>query len=177
MALKQYILNNETIIFHVMDVRRQIVLGLIVVSVFIFLVTVLVFVFALYSEGQPVPGLLQPFIQYHMQFMVIMGLFGVCSGLVVYSIMNATLEKQEKIVQTNLGIIGKFLTTEDREVVRLLVEKEGMTTQSEIARLPGMSRLKAHRIVKKLEERGIIHVEKYGKINMLRLVDELKGLK
>ena len=82
-----------------MDIRRQITLGIVIVSIFIFLVTVLVFVFALYSEGQAVPGFLQPFIQYHIQFMVLMGVFGVSSGLVVYSILNATREKQEKASQ------------------------------------------------------------------------------
>ena len=159
-----------------MDIRRQITLGIVTVSIFIFLVTVLVFVFALYSQGQPVPMFLSPFIDYHMHFMVLMGLFGVGSGLVVYSILNATIERQEKVVRTNMGIINKFLSQDEREILGLLVSKEGMTTQSEIAKLPGMSRLKAHRIVKKLEGRGIIHVEKYGKINMVRLVDELKGI-
>ncbi len=159
-----------------MDIRQRIVLGLLVVSAFIFLVTILVFVYALYSEGQSVPSILQPFIDYHMHFMVLMGLFGVFSGLVVFSIMNATLEKQKKVVQTNLGIIMKFLSPDDREIVDLLLQKDGRTTQSEIARLPGMSRLKAHRIVRKLEERGIVHVEKYGKINSVRIVDELKGM-
>jgi uncharacterized membrane protein len=159
-----------------MDIRRQITLGIVIVSVFIFLVTVLVFVYALYSEGQQVPGFLQPFIQYHIQFMVLMGVFGVSSGLVVYSILNATIEKQEKAAKTNMGIIMRFLGEDERNILDLLTSKGGMTTQSEISRLPGMSRLKAHRVVRKLEERGIVHVEKNGKINMIRLVDELKGM-
>ena len=147
------------------------------VSVFIFLVTILVFVFALYSQGQEIPRILEPFIEWHMHFMVLMGMFGIFSGLVVYNIMSATLEKQKQLVKTNIGIIMKFLGDDEREIVDLLMRKEGMTTQSEIAKLPGMSRLKAHRVVKKLEERGIVHVEKYGKINMVRIVDELKGMK
>ena len=60
-----------------MDIRRKIVLGLVVVAVFIFLITVLVFVYALASGGEQVPGILQPFLVYHIQFMVIMGFFGV----------------------------------------------------------------------------------------------------
>ena len=159
-----------------MDIRKRIVLGLLVVSTFIFLVTVLVFVFALYSQGQAIPAILQPFISWHMEFMVLMGVFGVFSGLTVFSIMNATIERQKQVVRTNTDIIMKFLTSEDREIVELLLSKQGMTTQSEIARLPGMSRLKAHRVVKKLEDRGIVHVEKYGKINMIRIVDELKKM-
>jgi uncharacterized membrane protein len=157
-----------------MDKRKEIVLGLVIISVFIFLITVLVFVYAISSQGMEVPELLRPFMVYHAHFMVVMGFFGVLSGLIVYSLLNATIEKQKQAVKTNMGIIMKFLSPEDRDVVLLLLEKGGMTTQSEIARLPGMSRLKAHRVVKKLEERGIIHVEKYGKINMIRVVDELK---
>jgi len=157
-----------------MDKRKEIVLALVIVSVFIFLITVLVFVYAISSQGMEVPELLRPFMEFHIHFMVVMGFFGVLSGLIVYSLMNATIEKQKQVVKTNMDIIMKFLGEEDREVVRLLLEKQGMTTQSEIARLPGMSRLKAHRIVKKLEDRGIVHVEKYGKINMIRVVDELK---
>jgi uncharacterized membrane protein len=160
-----------------MDNPKKIVAGLIVVSIFIFLITVLVLVFSLYSVGQPVPDVLRPIMQYHVEFMVLMGIFGLGSGLMVYNLLNSQIEKQKHVVKTNMDIIMKFLTTEDREVIRLLIEKEGMTTQSEIARLPGMSRLKAHRIVKKLEDRGIVHVEKYGKINMIRMVDELRDIK
>lgn len=159
-----------------MDIRKKILLGLLTVSVFIFLVTVLVFVFALYSRGQIIPPILEPFLTYHMEFMVLMGVFGLLSGLVVYSLHNATMEKQKQIVKTNTDIIMKFLGHDEREIVQLLLSKDGMTTQSEIAKLPGMSRLKAHRIARKLEGRGIIHVEKYGKINMIRIVDELKNL-
>lgn len=159
-----------------MDIRKKIIIGLLIVSVFIFLVTVLVFVFALYSQGQTIPSILEPFLTYHMEFMVLMGIFGILSGLIVYSIMNATLEKQKQIVKTNTDIIMKFLSHDEREIVQLLLSKDGMTTQSEIAKLPGMSRLKAHRVAKKLEGRGLIHVEKYGKINMIRIVEELKGM-
>jgi uncharacterized membrane protein len=157
-----------------MDRRKEIVLGLVIVSVFIFLITVLVFVYAISSQGMDVPVILRPFMEYHIHFMVVMGLFGVLSGLIVFSLLNATIEKQKLAVKTNLNIILKFLGEDERGIVMLLVEKQGMTTQSEIARLPGMSRLKAHRIVKKLEDRGIVHVEKYGKINMIRVVDELR---
>ncbi|MFH1520324.1 MAG: hypothetical protein ABID61_01635 [Candidatus Micrarchaeota archaeon] len=159
-----------------MEIRKKIIIGLFVVSTFIFLTTALAFVFALYSQGQEIPEILSPFIHNHIEFMVLMGVFGLLSGLIVYSIMTQTLEKQKHIVKTNIGIIMKFLSHDEREIVQLLMSKEGMSTQSEIAKLPGMSRLKAHRITRKLEGRGIIHVEKYGKINMIRIVEELKNI-
>ncbi len=157
-----------------MDNRQNILLGLVVVSIFIFLTTVLVFVYALSPNPASIPTFLLPFLQYHIQFMVLMGLFGVFSGVLVYSLMKQTIEQQKKVVKTNTDIILKFLGKEDREVLKLLFEKGGMTTQGEIAKVNNMSRLRAHRAVRKLEERGIIHVERHGKINMVRLVDELK---
>ena len=160
-----------------MDQRKKIIIGISIVSVFIFLVTVLVFVYALASKGEAVPSFLQLFLDYHIHFMVIMGLFGVFSGLMGYNLLNTTIENQKKIVKTNVEIIMKFLNPEEREVVELLLKKDNMTTQSEISKAPGMTRLKAHRIVKKLEDRGVVHVEKYGKINMIRIVEELRNIK
>ena len=157
-----------------MDSRKTMVLALLIVSVFIFLVTVLVFVYALYSNGQQVPALLEPFLEYHIHFMVLMGLFGVISGLLVYGMLNSTIEKQQSAARANIALLMKFLEKDDREVVSLMASKDGMTTQSEIAGLPSMTRLKAHRVARRLEARGLIHVEKYGKINVLRLVEELR---
>ncbi len=166
---------NETWVILMNDLRKQIFISMVIISIFIFLVTVLVFVYALSSKGEAIPSFLQPFLEYHIHFMVIMGIFGVFSGLVSHNILNATIEKQRTVVKTNTEIIMKFLSPEEREIVNLLMSKDGITTQSEISKLPGMSRLKAHRIVKKLEGRGVVHVEKYGKINMIRIVEELRG--
>ncbi len=158
-----------------MDSRKQVVLALVIVSIFIFLVSVLVFVYALSVEGSNVPSFLVLFLQYHIHFMVLMGLFGVFSGLIVYRITSTTIERQQKAARANMNIILKFLSDPEKDLVKLMLEKGGMTTQSEISKLPYMTRLKAHRIVKRLEGRGLVHVEKHGKINMVRIVDELRS--
>ncbi|MBI2079712.1 hypothetical protein HYT84_03035 [Candidatus Micrarchaeota archaeon] len=159
-----------------MDIRKKMLIGIVIISFFILLVAILVFVYALSSEGQSIPSIFEPFLDYHIHFMVLMGFFGVFSGVIAYSILNATIEKKKKLVNTNINIVMKFLNKEDQEILHLLLQKDGMTTQSEISRLPGMTRLKAHRVVKKLEDHKIIHIEKHGKINLIRLVDELKNL-
>ena len=160
-----------------MDIRKKILLGIVITSVFIFLVTVLVFVYALSSQGEAVPTIFEPFLHYHIHFMVVMGLFGVFSGIVTYNVLSATLDKQKKVINANLGIIMKFLSSEDREVINLLMQKQGMTTQSEVSRLPGMSRLKAHRVIKKLESHGLVHIEKHGKINIIHMIEELRNIR
>ncbi len=157
-----------------MDQKEKMVAGIVVVSFFIFLITGLAFVYSTSSEGGAVPGIFQPLLQYHVEFMALMGLFGFFSGLVVYSVLGSEIQKHKRVAKANIGIIMKFLDEREGELVSLLLKKGGMTTQSEISRLPGMTRLKAHRMVKRLEQRGILHVEKYGKVNMVRIIDELK---
>ncbi|MEM2963127.1 MAG: winged helix-turn-helix transcriptional regulator [Candidatus Anstonellales archaeon] len=154
-----------------MENINKVIAGILVTAFFIFLITALSFVYVASIEGAEIPSLFQPFLQYHVEFMIIMGLVGFVAGIVIYNNLISTIQRQKK---TNVGIVMKFLEDKEREILELLLKRDGMTTQSEISRLPGMNRLKAHRIVKKLEKRGIIYIEKNGKVNMVRLIDELK---
>ncbi len=159
-----------------MDIRKQMLLGIIIVALFLLLATVLTFVYAFYPQGQGVPPLLMPIVQYHVEFMVMLAAFGVLSGLIAYWVLSMSIEKEKKVAKTNTAMIMKFLSHDEQEILALLIKKEGRTTQGEIGRLQGMTRLKAHRMVKKLAERGLVHVEKEGKINFVRLVDELRDM-
>jgi uncharacterized membrane protein len=156
------------------DSDRKIVLGLLIISIFIFLITTLIFTFSISGEGNMMPEIFKPVIQYHVEFMVLMGLFGVLSGFVVYNILNSTIEKQKKAAKANANVLLKFLAGDDKAIMKLLLEKGGMTTQTEIAKLNNMGRLRAHRAVRRFEERGIVYVEKHGKINLVRLSEELR---
>lgn len=174
--LKQYIFPGETMEFLEikLDQGKKILSGLLVISVFIFLVTVLVFVYAFSGNPGQIPSIFLPFLQYHIESMLAMGFFGVLSGLIFYSITHSTIQKQEKIAKNTMSILLKFLAGDDKALIQLLLEKGGVTTQSEVAKVNGMGRLRAHRTAKKLEERGIIRVEKHGKMNLLKLSEELK---
>lgn len=156
-----------------MDVRRKMLLGILTVSLFLMLTAALSFVYTMYPGGQGAPELLVPLVNYHVQLMLVLALFGVFSGLIAYWVLNVSIEKERKAAKTNASIIMKFLSADEQEILALLMKKDGRTTQGEIGRLPGMTRLKAHRFVKKLAERGLVHVEREGKVNMVRLVDEL----
>ena len=156
-----------------MEMKGNVLLGLVLVATFVFLITILVIVYGLYPHGTDVPELFLPVVQYHTQLMILMAFTGIASGFVVYGTLNAKIEKQEKALKTNLGIILKFLTHDERLIVELMNETRGQATQSQIGHLPNMTRLRAHRAVKKLEERGIIQVLKEGKLNLLKLSDDL----
>ncbi|MFA6035415.1 MAG: hypothetical protein WC759_00465 [Candidatus Micrarchaeia archaeon] len=159
-----------------MDIRKQMLIGIITVALFLLLATVLAFIYTFYPQGQDVPEVLIPIMQYHVEFMMLLALFGVLSGLTAYGVLTMSIGKEKQAAKTNASIIMKFLSADEQEILALLIKKEGRTTQGEIGRLPGMTRLKAHRFVKKLEGRGLVHVEKEGKINFVRLVDEMREI-
>lgn len=60
------------------------------------------------------------------------------------------------------------LLDEESRVVDLL-SSTGPMTQKEIARRLGISRVKAHRVIKQLERRGVVTTKPYGKTKLVKL--------
>ena len=67
------------------------------------------------------------------------------------------------------NIILKFLNSNERTIIKKLIENKGIVLQSEITRIDWMSKLKTHRAVSELKRKGIIQTEKYGKTNRIIL--------
>ncbi|MBR9683666.1 hypothetical protein GOV03_03950 [Candidatus Woesearchaeota archaeon] len=94
---------------------------------------------------------------------------GLLIGTLVYYIMSDKVIHQEQSLEKNTKIILKFLTGPERKVIETLLENEGRVQQYELSHLPNLNKLKTHRILVNLEQKGIIHKEKLGKINKIVL--------
>ena len=70
---------------------------------------------------------------------------------------------------TPYASVSKTLTSEERKVLDVLVSHDGKYLQKYIRTETGLSRLKTHRIVARLAERGIVTLEKSGNTNEVRL--------
>ncbi len=68
----------------------------------------------------------------------------------------------------------KTLNDEERKVVEVLNTHDGKYLQKYIRKEAGLSRLKTHRIVARLAERGIVSLEKTGNTNRVFLENWLK---
>ena len=68
----------------------------------------------------------------------------------------------------------KTLTAEERSVIEVLVAHDGKYLQKYIRKETGLSRLKTHRIVARLAERGIVSLEKTGNTNQVFLAKWLR---
>jgi len=69
--------------------------------------------------------------------------------------------------------VAKTLTAEERKVVDVLSTHNGTYLQKYIKSETGLSRLKTHRIVARLSERGIVSLEKTGNTNQVYLANWL----
>ncbi len=69
------------------------------------------------------------------------------------------------------SIVLRSLKPEERTVVGVLDAHGGVYLQKYVSRESGLSRLKTHRVVAALSERGVVHVEKNGNTNEITLVE------
>ncbi len=70
-----------------------------------------------------------------------------------------------------VSVVLRTLKPEERKVVVVLDVHGGTYLQKYITKEAGLSRLKTHRIIAALSERGIVRAEKRGNTNEVSLVD------
>jgi uncharacterized membrane protein len=70
----------------------------------------------------------------------------------------------------NTSMVLRTLKPDERTIVHVLNAHDGTYLQKYIVRESGLSRLKTHRVVAALSERGIVIVEKYENTNRVTLV-------
>lgn len=120
-------------------------------------------------------GLVGLFVHYHFEAMVLIGLLGIGIGAASFYLLGQELQASQEKVQNQSALLLAFLTPLEKECVLFLAKNNGKCFQSDLSTLPGMTRLKAHRIVGKLHERKIIHISSHGKANEIVLSDEWKN--
>ena len=98
---------------------------------------------------------------------------GLLVGTLVYYIMSDKVIQQEQSLDKNTKIILNFLNSQEKKVIETLLENDGKVQQYELSHLPNLNKLKTHRILLNLEQKGIIKKEKLGKINKIVLNKEL----
>lgn len=78
--------------------------------------------------------------------------------------------------QLNKEAIYKLLDADERKVLAKIVDNGGKALQSELSYLEGLDKVKAHRIIERMVERGIVEKEAFGKTNVVKLNKDLQEL-
>ena len=147
-------------------------LGIWLVTVILFLGFLTLTTISYFSPTQE--GIVGWFVRFHFEAMVLIGLLGVGIGGLSFYVLSRELKEKNQTVRSQSQLLLSFLTPQEKECVLYVAKNHGEAYQSDLAKLPGMTRLKAHRIVGKLHERKIIHISTHGKANSIVLSDEWK---
>ncbi|MBI4173625.1 MAG: hypothetical protein HY519_02790 [Candidatus Aenigmarchaeota archaeon] len=95
------------------------------------------------------------------------------AGAGVYYLMAQKLEAKGMAARQSTEVMVKLLNEDERKVVSVLLENRGKVLQAEVSRLPGMSKVRSHRVIKRLMLRGVLETESVGKTNVVRFRKEI----
>ena len=110
-------------------------------------------------------------IPYILALLSILGLF--VGSLVAYLVAVNTL-KQKLVLNELFKLSFKFLDFEDRIVLNTLFKQGGSLPQARFEKITGLHKVKVHRILDRLEAKGLLERVSEGKFNRVVLSDEFK---
>jgi uncharacterized membrane protein len=99
---------------------------------------------------------------------------GAILGAIAYYLFYERTAPVKKEADAALSV--SLMEKDESKILGKLVAEGGRITQSEVSRIEGIGKVKAHRILAKLEKRGIVASEKYGKTNMVKISDKYRKL-
>lgn len=120
-------------------------------------------------------AIMRVLIHNHVPLMLVLIFIAIGFGFFWASSLQGELRREQRESQKLLSLISDLLHPDEQLVLRLLVEAGGKLSQSELSRHERLTRVKAHRIVRALSERGVVHAEKRGKAVILYLDEPLLG--
>ena len=92
-------------------------------------------------------------------------------GSLVYYLLSLKIHAKEDIINKNISTLYSILSKEEKKILDIIIKNKGEVEQSLLA--DSLGKLKAHRIIRKLEEKQIIDMEKKGRNNIIKLKKEL----
>ena len=99
---------------------------------------------------------------------LIVNFFGMVTSLLAgISLLNLLRNRESKALTKEL--LDSIILPDEKLVIQSLEANGGELTQSELVKQTDLSKVKIHRIVKRLEEQGIVKKYPYGLTNKIRL--------
>jgi len=89
---------------------------------------------------------------------------GIFIGLITYSLLSPFLQKR---YSKSLDLLLDMLEPDEALVVKSLLNNNGEVSQAKLSKELG--KVKAHRIIERLKQRGIVEKESYGKTKKIKL--------
>ena len=150
---------------------RSVLLALTIILGFIFIVSFSVIYVSDAIKNNNACGCVIP-IPYMILILSSLGLF---IGSFSFYILISKHLKDRKEMSKNMDLTLNFLDDDEKKIMKYLIDSKGESKQSELEKTK-LSRVKVHRIIQKIERKGLIIKQSRGKINMIKLNEDLKDI-
>ncbi len=146
-----------------MDGSRKIVFGILVLSIFVFTISIVSLYVQMTIDSGDVCGCLIP-LPFFIPFMGSTGLF---IGTLVYYLFTPRPDKGSPKMNRNLflGLLGD----DEAMVLKALAENSGELSQARLASLTGIPKVRVFRTLEKMKARKLIEKRPMGKTNMVAI--------
>jgi len=121
-----------------------------------------------------------PFIHFAIQnnfvILIVLVMASVAYGFLLSSISYFEIKRKKQDSEAILKTVFLFLNADEKNMIEFLVKHKGETTQAELSRLPGMSRVKAFRLLQKMQGKNLIEIIPHGKIRRIRVKENIMNI-
>jgi len=108
--------------------------------------------------------------------LILVSLFGMFIGSLTFYFISDKYEKKIVKIKKDLSATYKFLDSDQRKILKSIIAAKGNTTQSEIVKTTGLSRVQISRCINQLISKEILSKSKEGMTNQITLSDDLKDV-
>ncbi|MCD6434183.1 MAG: MarR family transcriptional regulator [Candidatus Diapherotrites archaeon] len=148
--------------------QRKIVLGMLLLSIFVFIVAFASFYVQIELSSGDVCGCLIPI----PLFIPLLSAIGLFIGMLAFYLIKEPTKEQKPKEESIL----KLFNSSEQQVLKVLKKHSGKATQAAIVRETGLDKVKVFRIIEKFLAKGIVEKRRFGRTNIVKLSDEFKRL-
>jgi uncharacterized membrane protein len=153
--------------------REGVLVAIAIIAAFVFFLVALILSYQTSLDAKTMSSTVSPLVKYHLYFMVAVSTLGIAVGASVFYFMSRRVETTQSVAKKTGEIVLRFLSSDERRVLEAMSARNGSMLQRDFSREHGLSKVKTHRVVARLAERGIVTLDEHGKTNRVTLDPQL----
>ena len=150
-----------------MDNSKKIVVGMLVLTVFVLVVSIASLYVQVTIESGNACGCVIP-LPFFIPFIGSVGLF---IGTLVYYLFSPGTERKPDV---NSAL--RLLSGDEASVMKALAKSGGSLSQAGIVKATGLSKVKVFRVIARMLSRGLVEKESSGKTNIIHISRDIRNL-
>src|SRR3989338_3042660 len=134
------------------------------ITILVIVVLIVSFVTYMHQDRTSADPLIHWTVQHHFGITIALILIALILGYFLSHLTYNELRKTRSESKKILNVLFRFLQKEEKEIIDYLIKNKGEANQADIARLPNLNRVKAFRVLQKMQGKNLVSITAHGKI-------------